>query len=200
MNDNEIVQLSISGKLTFTAEINLQQAGMIITFLGTSNHQNPIIKTFQNNENFPSNSNSINATSTDQQILKGEFKTQGRKLKKSKKRVISKPQPSERLSSINEFESIIPDYPSYNRLKTVGDKFLWVLLFGKNNGLSSLSSNEIVYLSDKLGDMIISKNIAAYFKLNKKKDYVNKDMVNNVRITTLGEDHLKNLLYTNVKS
>lgn len=93
-----------------------------------------------------------------------------------------------------EITTVIPEYPGFYELKTKSDKFLWVLILAKKSNVTSLTSSEIAYISDAIGEGIPSNDVNSYFRLNQKKNFVNKTLQDKkIRINPSGEDFLKNL-------
>ncbi|WP_410620574.1 hypothetical protein [Amycolatopsis sp. cmx-8-4] len=104
-----------------------------------------------------------------------------------------------RITSVPEnFEGVdicgvpMPDIPSYGAIKVKRDRLLWATRLAKELGLEGLSNKEIVWLTDKLGDGIVTNDVNGNFKGLQKLGYINRSTINNlVRITAKGEEYLK---------
>lgn len=87
--------------------------------------------------------------------------------------------------------STIEGMPSYQNMKKNYDKLLWALLLAKEQGIGGLSNQEVVWLTDYLGEAIPSNQVSATFDSANKKGYVNRAMSDNsIRITSAGEKYL----------
>jgi hypothetical protein len=81
---------------------------------------------------------------------------------------------------------------NYHKLKTKTDRFLWAVYAAKQLGVETVSNQDIVWLTDKLGDGISAGEIAGNFRQNNKVGYVNKSMqTQKIRILPEGEEYLK---------
>jgi hypothetical protein len=91
-----------------------------------------------------------------------------------------------------EITTTILQYPGFYELKTKSDKFLWVLVLAKKSNVGSLSASEVAFVSDAIGEGIPSSDVNSYFRLNQKKNFVNKSLQDKkIRITPSGEEYLK---------
>ena len=98
----------------------------------------------------------------------------------------------EAFSKIHEISPTLDGYIDYHKLKTTTDKFLWAVNYAKSVGVPAVTNKDLVWLTDKLGEGIISGNIAANFRANHKSGNVNRSTQDQtIRITLKGENYLK---------
>ncbi|WP_326569465.1 hypothetical protein VSH64_48355 [Amycolatopsis rhabdoformis] len=96
--------------------------------------------------------------------------------------------------SIESFSSSIEGYGDYHKLTKKSDKFLWAINAAKLQGVPSLTNQEVVWLTDHLGDGIPANNIAGNVRQHKKAGYVNRTLQDDkIRILPAGEEYLKGL-------
>jgi hypothetical protein len=80
----------------------------------------------------------------------------------------------------------------YHKLKTKTDKLLWAVHKAKELGVSAVTNQELVWLTDRLGEGIATTDITAYYRQNHKSGYINRSTQDNkIRITPDGEEYLK---------
>lgn len=93
-----------------------------------------------------------------------------------------------------EITSTIDGYPDYHKLKRKTDKFLWAVNAAKMLGIELVSNQDVVWLTDRLGDGIASGDIAANYRQNFKRGYVNRSTQDSrIRILPKGVEYLKAL-------
>jgi len=98
----------------------------------------------------------------------------------------------EGFQNIDHVSPKIAGLPDYHKLKTKTDKFLWAVYAAKELGIASVTNQDLVWLTDALGDGIPAGQIAGYFRQNQQKGYVNRSMqTGKIRITPPGEEYLK---------
>ncbi len=100
----------------------------------------------------------------------------------------------EAFSEIESITSSIDGVIDYHRVAKKTDKYLWAIYKAKTLGIQSLAAKEIVWLTDQLGEAIVSSDLNGNYKQNFKHGYVNKTLQDKkARITPDGEAHLKSL-------
>jgi hypothetical protein len=98
----------------------------------------------------------------------------------------------EAFSAIDEIPVVIDGLVDYHKLTTRKDRFLWAVNVAKSLGVAAVSNQQVVWLTDQLGDGIETKQITANFTLNQKPGYVNRSTQNGkIRITPQGQEYLK---------
>lgn len=70
----------------------------------------------------------------------------------------------------------IDGYPNYTTLGNHKDRLIWALVVAKSMGIESLSNQEAVWLTDRLGVGISTNNLGAAFTGAKKAGYVNRSL------------------------
>jgi hypothetical protein len=88
---------------------------------------------------------------------------------------------------------------NFHQVKVKRDKHLWAVNAAKLLGVEAVAAQELVWLTDRLGEVIPSGDMAAHYRGNLKLGYVNKNSQGKVRITPAGEAHLKELTAGNGK-
>jgi hypothetical protein len=98
--------------------------------------------------------------------------------------------------SFREIDEITPtsdEFGDYHKLKTKTDKFLWAVNLAKMLSIPGVSNQEVVWLTDKLGEGIATQDVAGYFRQNRNAGRVNRSTQDNkIRITPIGEEYLRN--------
>ncbi|WP_394612969.1 hypothetical protein JNUCC0626_23720 [Lentzea sp. JNUCC 0626] len=95
---------------------------------------------------------------------------------------------------VETIESAIDGVVDYHKLTKQIDRFLWAVYAAKLLGVPSVKNQDIVWLTDKLGDGIPTGNIAKNYQHLSKSNYVNKSLQDgSIRITPRGEEYLKSL-------
>jgi hypothetical protein len=112
---------------------------------------------------------------------------------KATRKAAAKPVP-EAFKDVEAIESTIEGYGNYHKLKKKADKLLWAVNAAKLLGVPSVTNQDIVWLTDQLGEGIATSDITAYYRLNSKPGYVNRTLQEKkIRITPTGEEYLKSL-------
>ncbi len=97
----------------------------------------------------------------------------------------------ESFRSMDHISPTIEGLIDYHKLNTRTDKFLWAIYKAKNLGVGEVSNQDIIWLTDQLGEAIKSKDISNNFNLNQRAGYVNRSIQSNkIRITPKGEEYL----------
>jgi hypothetical protein len=100
----------------------------------------------------------------------------------------------EAFKHVDTIESTIEGCVSYHKLTKKVDKFLWAVYAAKLLGASSVSNQDIVWLTDRLGDAIPTGNITKNVQHLSKAGYVNRSLQDSgIRVTPKGEEYLKSL-------
>lgn len=95
---------------------------------------------------------------------------------------------------VETIESTIDGVINYHKLPKQIDKLLWAVYAAKLLGAPTVSNQEIVWLTDRLGDGIPSGNITKNAQHLSKSGYLNRSLQDNgIRITPRGEEYLKSL-------
>jgi hypothetical protein len=119
----------------------------------------------------------------------GSSKTRSTVTKKTRKTSQSVP-PA--FSNVDTISPTLDGLIDYHKLKTKTDKFLWAVNAAKTLGVDSVTNQEIVWLTDVLGEGISANDIGGNFRQNHKVGYVNRSTRDNkIRITPNGEEYLK---------
>jgi hypothetical protein len=93
-----------------------------------------------------------------------------------------------------EISSTIDGYPDYHKIKTKTDRFLWAVNAAKLLGVEALTNQEMVWLTDRLGDGIATNDIAGNYRQNFKRGFVNRSTRDSkIRITPRGIEYLRKL-------
>jgi hypothetical protein len=99
--------------------------------------------------------------------------------------------------AFQEIDAIAPTIDGlidYHKLKTKANRFLWAIYAAKHHGVAAVDNQEIVWLTDFLGDGISNKDISAYYNRLRQSGYLNRAIQDNkIRITPAGEDYLRSL-------
>jgi hypothetical protein len=93
----------------------------------------------------------------------------------------------------------IDDLINFHQVKVKRDKYLWAVNAAKLLGAEAVATTELVWLTDRLGEVIPSGDLAGHFRGNLKSGYVNKTALGKVRITPAGETYIKGLKAGNGK-
>ncbi len=100
----------------------------------------------------------------------------------------------ESFKGIDSFSASIDGYIDYHKITKQTDKFLWLINAAKLQGVASVSNQDIVWLSDHLGDGIPTGNISGNYRQNHKAGYVNRSLQDGkIRMMPAGEAYLKTL-------
>ncbi|MFC9594953.1 hypothetical protein ACFTUC_34835 [Streptomyces sp. NPDC056944] len=79
----------------------------------------------------------------------------------------------------------------YQQVKLKRDRLLWAIRLAKELGIPALKGTDVTWLTDKLGDAILSRDISAHFKGLHRDGLANRSVVDNaMRITEKGEEYL----------
>ncbi len=82
----------------------------------------------------------------------------------------------------------------YHKLKTNTDRFLWAVYAAKLLGVGTLDNHHVVWLTDRLGVGIPSKDVSPYYKRLHQRGHLNRTTKDDrIRITPAGEEYLKAL-------
>jgi hypothetical protein len=87
----------------------------------------------------------------------------------------------------------------FHKIKLKRDKYLWAVNAAKLLGVEAVTTTELVWLTDRLGEVIPNADLGAHFRGNQKSGYVNKNAQGKVRMLPAGEAHLKELAAGNGK-
>lgn len=113
----------------------------------------------------------------------------------TKKTRTSSTEVPEVFKELDEIAPLLDGFGAYHKLKTKTDKFLWAVNYAKVNGVPTISAKELVWLTDRLGDGIITGDMSGNFRQNHKAGYVNRSTQDQkFRITPTGETYLKSKL------
>jgi hypothetical protein len=97
-------------------------------------------------------------------------------------------------AGIAEFSPTLEGYADYHKVGKK-EKVLWAVNFAKIHDVPGLSAQEVVSLTDQLGDCIPTRDISGYFRRNLKDGYLNRaNQDGRMRITPKGQEYLKGLL------
>jgi hypothetical protein len=97
-------------------------------------------------------------------------------------------------SSIDEISNTLEGFLDYHQMKTKTDRFLWAINLAKNLGVNGVTNQDIVWLTDNLGEGIKAADIAGNFKANKRRGFANRSTLENkIRITPSGIKYLASL-------
>lgn len=132
----------------------------------------------------------------------GENGVKNNKFERSTKRGIYKKRNGQKKSSSTirkEIENLeitpsVPGYKYYWKLNK-GDRVLWILAQAHDKGITDLSSKEISALSEKLSDLIESKQITALVASHIKFERMYPRVINNIKVLKIsqpGIDYIKN--------
>lgn len=95
-------------------------------------------------------------------------------------------------AGIDSIAPTIDGYVNYHKVDTKKDKLLWAVNAAKLVGVPSVTNQELVWLTDQLGEVITTKDIPAYYQRNQKDGYLNRSHQDNkIRILPKGEEYLK---------
>jgi hypothetical protein len=93
-----------------------------------------------------------------------------------------------------EFSPVIDGYPKYHELTVKMDKLLWAVNAANLQGVSGVTNQDMVWLTDNLGDGISGGDIGTHYRNNFKKGFLNRSIRDqSMRITPPGTAHLKSL-------
>ncbi|MFD3465972.1 hypothetical protein ACFWWM_06315 [Streptomyces sp. NPDC058682] len=82
----------------------------------------------------------------------------------------------------------------YQQVRLKRDRLLWAIKLAKELGVPALKTADVTWLTDKLGDAIISRDITAHFKGLHRDGLANRSLIDNaMRITEKGEEYLSSL-------
>lgn len=126
-------------------------------------------------------------------------KSTGSKPRSPRPRRPSKPREVPEVFAGAEVSPVIDGLIDFHKIKVKKDKYLWAVNAAKLLGVEAVTPAELVWLSDKLGEMLPSGDLGGHFRGNHKSGYVNKNAQDKVRITPAGEAHLKELTAGNGK-
>ncbi|MEV6238679.1 hypothetical protein [Lentzea sp. NPDC051838] len=100
----------------------------------------------------------------------------------------------EAFKGIEAIEPVLVGVIDFHKLTKQVEKFVWTVYAAKQWGVSAVSNQEVVWLSDKLGDCIPSGSITKTFQSLHKAGYLNRTLhEHKIRITSKGEEYLKAL-------
>ncbi|MES2014271.1 MAG: hypothetical protein V4437_00455 [Patescibacteria group bacterium] len=103
----------------------------------------------------------------------GAPKTRSTKLKVRKSTASTQEPTNKSLKDMN-FTPIVDGLPNYWKTKK-GDRVLWILKVGKNNGMANLDNKDIEYVGKKLDDHIPSSNVNSLSEVNRKRGYLSRN-------------------------
>lgn len=92
-----------------------------------------------------------------------------------------------------EVSPAIEGLVNFHDVKAKRDKYLWAVYAAKLIGVEAVGPTELVWLTDRLGEIIPGHNLNANYRGNQKSGYVNKNAEGKVRITPAGEKYIKEL-------
>ncbi len=94
-------------------------------------------------------------------------------------------------SGIDQLPASIDGGPPYQQVRLKRDRLLWAIKLAKDLGVLALKTSDVTWLTDKLGDAILSRDITAHFKGLHRDGLANRSVVDNaMRITEKGEEYL----------
>ncbi|MFD4321442.1 hypothetical protein [Streptomyces sp. NPDC058548] len=97
-------------------------------------------------------------------------------------------------SEIDHIPTSLGAVPPYQQIKLKRDRLLWAIKLAKELGVAALKTSDVTWLTDKLGDAILSRDIAAHFKGLHRDGLANRSVIDNaMRITEKGEEYLATL-------
>ncbi|WP_137992504.1 hypothetical protein [Streptomyces vilmorinianum] len=97
-------------------------------------------------------------------------------------------------AEVDHIPASIDGVPPYQQVKLKRDRLLWAIKLAKELGVPALKSTDVTWLTDKLGDAIISRDITAHFKGLHRDGLANRSVIDNaMRITEKGEEYLSSL-------
>lgn len=126
-------------------------------------------------------------------------KQAGSKSRSSNSRRPRKPLAVPEIFAKAEVSPVIDGLINFHQLKVRRDKYLWAVYAAKLLGAEAVGPTELVWLTDKLGEVILSGDLNANYRGNQKSGYVNKNAEGKVRITPAGEKYIKELKAGNGK-
>ncbi|MFJ7958912.1 hypothetical protein ACIQ62_21770 [Streptomyces sp. NPDC096319] len=105
-----------------------------------------------------------------------------------KPRTISVP---DDFSEIDHIPTSLDGVPPYQQIKLKRDRLLWAIKLAKELGVPALKSTDVTWLTDKLGDAILTRDITATFKGLHRDGLANRSVIDNaMRITEKGDEYL----------
>ncbi|MFS8100268.1 hypothetical protein LFM09_24360 [Lentzea alba] len=100
----------------------------------------------------------------------------------------------EAFKDVETIESTIDGIIDYHKVTKQVDRLLWAVYAAKRLGVPSVKNQDIVWLTDRLGDGIPTGNITKNFQHLSKSNYLNRSLQDgSIRITPRGEEYLKSL-------
>jgi hypothetical protein len=89
-----------------------------------------------------------------------------------------------------DIEGVIP----YHQIRLKRDKLLWAIKMAKDMGVPALKRSDVPWLTDRLGEAILSRDITAHYKGLHRDGLVNQSLEDRaMRITEAGEEYLRSL-------
>jgi hypothetical protein len=126
-------------------------------------------------------------------------KQAGSRTRSSNSRRPRKPLAVPEIFADTEVSPVIDGLINFHQLKVKRDKYLWAVYAAKLLGAEAVEPAELVWLTDKLGEVILNSDLNANYRGNQKSGYVNKNTQGKVRITPVGEKYIKELKAGNGK-
>lgn len=109
-----------------------------------------------------------------------------------KSRKAKAPETPAAFEDVDTLPDTLDQIGSYHKQPTKMRKFLWAIYLAKTLGVTELTNQDIVWLTDQLGDGIATNDIAACFRGNKAKGFVNRSVQSRkIRIIPHGEAELE---------
>ncbi|MFF1506077.1 hypothetical protein [Streptomyces sp. NPDC058326] len=94
-------------------------------------------------------------------------------------------------SEIDHIPTSLDGVPPYQQIKLKRDRLLWAIKLAKELGVPALKSTDVTWLTDKLGDAILTRDITATFKGLHRDGLANRSVIDNaMRITEKGDEYL----------
>lgn len=120
-------------------------------------------------------------------------KQAGSKTRPSSSRRPRKPLAIPEVFADAEVSPVVDGLINFHHVKVKRDKYLWAVNAAKLLGAEAVGPAELAWLTDKLGEVIPSRDQNGHYLGNQKSGYVNKNAQGKVRITPAGEKYLKEL-------
>ncbi|MFF9914732.1 hypothetical protein [Streptomyces sp. NPDC013457] len=97
-------------------------------------------------------------------------------------------------SEVDHIPAAIDGMLPYQQVVLKRDRLLWAIKLAKDLGVPALKAADVTWLTDKLGDAILSRDVTAHFKGLQRDGLANRSVIDNaMRITERGEEHLSAL-------
>jgi hypothetical protein len=121
-------------------------------------------------------------------------RSSGRKSTGARKPKSQSKSPPAAFANLEVISPTIDGYVNYHDISLKRDRFLWAVNAAKLWGVSAVSNQDLVWLTDQLGDGIPTNDVNGHYVANRKAGYVNRSTQDHkIRILPKGEDYIKSL-------